>query len=104
MHKRVSAILLLADGCTAREVASQVGLGERIVRKWARRYEEQGSKGLKDKKGRGRKPFFPLSRCRRNGEDRLRASVRTGGAHRQVGLRRNRSASEGEGDRRSDLA
>lgn len=58
LHKRIHAILLLDDRHTEKDVAVLSGLGVRIVRKWARRYEANGLKGLEDKKGRGRKPVF----------------------------------------------
>ena len=58
LHKRVSAILLLAENHPEFEVADRAGLGERIVRKWARRYQEERLAGLKDRPGRGRKPVF----------------------------------------------
>lgn len=58
LHKRIHAILLLDERHTEKDVAVLSGLGVRIVRKWARRYEADGLKGLEDKKGRGRKPVF----------------------------------------------
>ena len=56
--KRAQAILLLDAKKTEKETAERCGLGTRIVRKWARRYLEQGPAGLKDRPGRGRKPVF----------------------------------------------
>jgi len=57
--KRAQAILLLNEKHSEKETGRQCGLGARIVRKWARRYLEEGVGGLKDKPGRGRKPVFP---------------------------------------------
>ncbi len=57
-HKRARAILLLDARLTETETAKRCGLGARIVRKWARRYLEEGLAGLKDRPGRGRKPVF----------------------------------------------
>ncbi len=57
--RRARAILLLNEGRTLRETAVLAGLGTRIVRKWARRYLEEGPGGLRDRPGRGRKPVFP---------------------------------------------
>lgn len=57
--KRTRAILLLGEQRSEKETGRLCGLGARIVRKWARRYLEQGVTGLKDKPGRGRKPVFP---------------------------------------------
>lgn len=56
--KRAQTILLLNEGRSEKETSRLCGLGVRIVRKWARRYLEQGIGGLKDKSGRGRKPVF----------------------------------------------
>ena len=57
--RRARAILLLADGETLQYTAELVGLGRRIVRKWAWRFLEEGLPGLRDRPGRGRKPSFP---------------------------------------------
>lgn len=57
--RRARAILLLDEARTLKETAVLVGLGTRIVRKWARRYLEEGVGGLRDRPGRGRKPVFP---------------------------------------------
>lgn len=57
-YKRTQAILLLDAKMTETETAKRCGLGARIVRKWARRYLEEGPAGLKDRPGRGRKPVF----------------------------------------------
>lgn len=70
--KRARAILLLDAKNTEKETAERCGLGVRIVRKWARRYLEEGLAGLRDRPGRGRKPLFSPS---------------GGGAHREDGLR-----------------
>ncbi len=56
--KRAQAVLLLDAKRTEKETAGRCGLGVRIVRKWARRYLEEGLAGLKDRPGRGRKPLF----------------------------------------------
>lgn len=56
--KRVQAILLLDQRRSEKETAERCGLGVRIVRKWARRYVDEGLAGLQDKPGRGRKPVF----------------------------------------------
>jgi hypothetical protein len=40
-------------------VAEQVGMAQRHVRKWAKRYVGEGINGLYDKPRPGRKPVFP---------------------------------------------
>lgn len=69
--RRARAILLLASGVCLCEAARVAGLTVRNARKWAYRYIAQGSDGLKDKPGRGRKPVF---------------SPRSGGSPREAGL------------------
>jgi Helix-turn-helix domain len=69
--RRARAILLLDEGRTLKATAHLVGLGTRIVRKWARRYLEEGVSGLRDRPGRGRKPVFPPCSGALRGETRL---------------------------------
>jgi len=57
--RRARAVLLLEQGETFVHTASQVGLTERNVRKWARRFLEQGIAGLSEKSRPGRTPLFP---------------------------------------------
>lgn len=59
LHKRIHAILLLDERHTEKDVAVLSGLGVRIVRKWARRYEADGLKGLEDKRAGAGNRFFP---------------------------------------------
>lgn len=58
LAKRAWAMLLLADGKAFSHVAEQVGLAERHVRKWAKRFVKDGIDGLKDKPRPGRRPVF----------------------------------------------
>ena len=58
LAKRAWAMLLLASGETYTAAAKQVGLAERHVRKWAKRFLKEGVKGLNDKPRPGRKPVF----------------------------------------------
>lgn len=59
VRERAAAILKVADGMSARQVALQ-GLPKSrdpdTVYAWVRRYQEEGLKGLLIKPGRGRKP------------------------------------------------
>jgi hypothetical protein len=51
-------MLLLADGQTFCDTSQQVGLGERHLRKWAKRFIAQGISGLYESKRPGRPPVF----------------------------------------------
>ena len=75
--RRARALLLLADGMSYIETARLVGLAERHVRKWARRFVREGLDGLEDLPRSGRPPAFPPSGGDGGGQAGLRA---TGGA------------------------
>jgi len=61
--KRARAVLLLSEGKSFTHTSQWVGLGERHLRKWARRFIEQGMAGLQDRPRPGRVPVFsPSSR------------------------------------------
>ncbi len=63
LAKRARAMLLLAEGERFNQTADRVGLGERHLRKWAKRFVEQGVAGLQDQPRPGRAPVFsPSSR------------------------------------------
>lgn len=72
--RRARAILLLADGATYVRTAELTGLGERHVRKWARRFAERRVAGLDDLPRPGRPPVFPPRGGDARGEARLRAT------------------------------
>ncbi len=59
--KRTLAILNLSQGRSFIATARHVGLTERHVRTWARRFVEQGPQGLYDRPRSGRRPLFPPS-------------------------------------------
>ncbi|MEJ5315357.1 MAG: helix-turn-helix domain-containing protein [Anaerolinea sp.] len=64
MRERAAALLKIADGQSARQVARQGLLKERdpdSVYAWFHAYEKEGVKGLEIKPGRGRKPAFSPS-------------------------------------------
>lgn len=61
LAKRARAILLLGQGQTFTQTSQQVGMGGRHLRKWARRFLEQGMEGLKDQQRPGRPPVFSPS-------------------------------------------
>lgn len=55
---RLQAVLLSADGSTANEIASAVGLHPINVRKWLHRYKRYGVHGLIRRPSPGRPPAF----------------------------------------------
>lgn len=63
LAKRARAILMLASGETFSKTSQYVGMGERHIRKWAKRFVEQGIEGLYDSKRPGRPPVFSPSSC-----------------------------------------
>jgi transposase len=53
---RSRIVLMLADGCPAREIARRLGVSRPTVALWRRRYAEEGCDALtRDRPGRGRK-------------------------------------------------
>jgi len=74
LAKRAWAMRLLADGERFVPVARQVGMAERHVRKWAKRFIRYGPQGLSDKERPGRKPVFSPRRGDPPGQDGLRAA------------------------------
>jgi hypothetical protein len=74
LAKRSWAMLLLADGQSYAATARQVGLAERHVRKWAKRFLRDGPSGLADKKRPGRQPVFSPRSGHPSGQDRLRVA------------------------------
>ena len=74
LARRSRVILGVAEGLALVQVARLVGMTEKHVRKWTRRFLERRLEGLHDRPGRGRKPVFsPRGRDVR-GEDRLRTA------------------------------
>ena len=59
--RRARAMLLLEQGQTYLQTAEQIGLAECHVRKWARRFLQQGIAGLSEKRRPGRLPCFPTA-------------------------------------------
>ena len=71
LARRARAMLLLAEGQPFLHTAQKVGLAERHVRKWAKRFVAQGIAGLQDLPRPGRKPAFPPRSSDTPGEDGL---------------------------------
>jgi hypothetical protein len=68
---RARAMLLLAQGQPYTHTAAQVGLAERHVRKWAKRFVAEGIAGLSDRPRPGRRPVFPPGGGLARGQDGL---------------------------------
>lgn len=62
--QRAKVVLLAADGFENGEIAARLDCSPETVRRWRRRFFEQGLAGLEEAPGRGRKPAFPPSRRR----------------------------------------
>ena len=72
--RRARIVLLRAQGMPLAAIAREVGIRRRHVEKWVDRFRAERVNGLADRRGRGRKPFFP-SGCRgASGQDRVRAA------------------------------
>src|SRR2546421_7313074 len=56
--KRARAMLLLEQGHSSTHTAKWVGLTERNLRKWARRFHSRGVAGLYEQSRSGRPPVF----------------------------------------------
>ena len=72
LAKRAWAMLLLADGYSYASTARQVGLRERHVRKWAKRFLRDGPAGLHDAPRPGCPPVFSPRSRGASGQDCLR--------------------------------
>ena len=74
LAKRAWAMLLLANGASYAATSRQVGLRERNVRKWAKRFLRDGPDGLFDAKRSGRPPVFSPRSRDLSGQDGVRAA------------------------------
>lgn len=61
MARRARAILCIARGMPYLRTAEVVGLTERHVRTWVRRFVQEGMDGLVDRLRSGRPPGYPLA-------------------------------------------
>jgi len=59
-RQRCHLILLKSRGQTSKEAASVLGCCEMAVNNWIKRFEEEGSEGLKTRPGRGGKPILKV--------------------------------------------
>jgi hypothetical protein len=72
--RRARIVLLRAQGMPLACIGREVGIRRRHVEKWVDRFRAERLDGLADRKGRGRKPFFPSGRRGPSGQDRVRAA------------------------------
>lgn len=61
LRQRCQLVLLKAAGRPSLDVGQVVGLCRVSVDSWAKRYQQQGLKGLETKPGRGRKPLLTVA-------------------------------------------
>jgi hypothetical protein len=58
IHDRARMIFWASQGQSPHQIASRLDYKEDNVRKWLRRFNDQGLAGLVERPGRGRKPQF----------------------------------------------
>jgi hypothetical protein len=85
--RRGRAMLLLEAGYPLKDVVVLCGLSAKMVRKWARRFLDEGIAGLKDRPRPGRKPAFSPRGRPPDCEAGLRTAPRAGVGPGPVGLR-----------------
>src|SRR5207244_5103403 len=61
---RARIVLRRAEGSREAEVAAALGVSIETVSAWSRGVERQGLEGLRDRPGRGRKPWLPSTQVR----------------------------------------
>lgn len=55
IKQRLQIVLFLREGKSQREVSAELRMSTGIIPYWKKRFEMEGTKGLEDKEGRGRK-------------------------------------------------
>jgi transposase len=58
-RQRAEIILLSAQGLTQQRIAEQLGISRLCVNRWVGRFALRRLQGLRDRAGRGRKPWLP---------------------------------------------
>ncbi len=81
---RAAGVLRRAEGVTQGQVAEEFGVSRACVNKWSQRFGRDGLAGLRDRKGRGRRPSLSpckveqvITRATQPPKPRTRWSVRT---------------------------
>jgi transposase len=54
--KKKAVDLYLKEGMGNKTVAKELGIDESMVRRWVKRYEQEGMKGLEEKRGKAKGP------------------------------------------------
>lgn len=54
--KKKAVDLYLKEGMGYKTVAKELGIDESMVRRWVKRYEQEGMKGLEEKRGKAKGP------------------------------------------------
>jgi transposase len=54
--KKKAVDLYLKEGMGSKTVAKELGISDSMVRRWVKRYEQEGIKGLEEKRGRSKGP------------------------------------------------
>ena len=83
-YLRARIVLLRGEGLKEKDVAEKLETSVTTVSLWSRRFERNGVEGLRDKLGRGRKPWLPpekiqkvITQVTQPPKGRRRWSVRT---------------------------
>src|ERR1700674_6000328 len=58
-RQRAEIILLSAQGLTQQRIAEQLGISRLCVNRWVGRFALRRLQGVRDRAGRGRKPWLP---------------------------------------------
>ena len=64
-RRRAEIILLSTQGVTQQRIAEQLGLSRLAVNRWVGRFARGRLEGLRDRSGRGRKPWLPVAAVQR---------------------------------------
>jgi transposase len=54
--KKKAVDLYLKEGMGSKTVAKELGISDSMVRRWVKRYEQEGIKGLEEKRGKAKGP------------------------------------------------
>ena len=92
MVQRAKIVLLFESGLSKAEIGRQVGLDQRCVAEWIKRFQREGIAGLEDLPGRGRKKSYSNAKkkrivetvCKKPKKGLSRWSVRTLARHLSI--------------------
>ncbi len=63
---RSKVILLKSEGVSSKSISKYVDLSHISVNNWVKRYKQEGIRGLKTRKGRGRKAYLSVEKEKEN--------------------------------------